>query len=818
MRRLAWLLAPSALLFIAPPARAYLWPNTVERIGAALTKGDVEARRRAARRLGELPRAVATRLALRALEDGDVEVRVSAAHAALGLGLPGASRSVTRWLSDSDRRLRLLGAELLLLEPVPRSIPALGRALGDADADVRVAAARALGASGLADAVAPLLGHLDDATPPVRSAVVAALGSLRDPRSVVPLIGKIQDTRPDVRRAVVRALGELGNARAGSALVLALRDNEPEVRAAALGALSAVAAPDAVVAVTALLREETNVAVRAAALGALGALGKTEELKPAVAALGADSEDERRAAEAALVAAGDRARPVLLGCLESLADRDTVAGCASALTVLGGSEVAPALQAALARGRLTAVAALGALGSLGDPRALAVVLEQLRASDPEVRVAAIDAASRLLDPAVPDGRAVDPIVTRLRALGLSIAERTALIRLLGRTGSARALPLLKELVVGADDERIVEAAAEALGLLGPLGQDRVLLSALDSPSPSVRWTAAVALSRSASAASAPALLDRWERRGEQDRLAVAMALGGALSKVVDAPPHARLERLTAASRDGARDALIEAWSRLPGAAPWLLRFAQRSGLVPDRAKVAETLGGAKGAAPSLRKLLLDRDANVRAAAAWSLGDAGERSDVERLIRALDDRDVTVAANAAGALGRLANRFGVGVDGTLCERLDDPRPYVRANALVSLRLVERSCEGGRIGYMLERDASSLVRERAAANLWVLAAKGDRESSLRLERCAAEDTSGRVAIACRTPPVAAKNSVFGVTVFVLTPTSSEPVARAPFALVRSDELVRLGLADRRGAVFEPAAPAGPLRLEVPVLVDE
>jgi HEAT repeat protein len=817
MRWLAWFLAFGALL-VAPSARAFLWPNAVERIAAALTQGDVEARRQAARRLTELPRAVAERLTLRALEDTDVEVRVSAAHAALGLGVEGASQSVTRWLTDSDRRLRLLGAELLSLEPQPRSISALGRALGDADADVRVAAAKALGASGLSDAVAPLLGHLDDATPSVRVAVVVALGRLRDPRSVVPLIGKIQDTRSDVRRAVVRALGQLGDARAGSALILSLRDGEPEVRAAALGSLPAVAAPDAVVAVTALLREETDVWVRTTAQRALGSMASTQDLGPVIDALGSEIEEEGQGAEQALVDAGDRARPALLACLEGRADRRVVAGCASALATIGGAEAAPALQAGLASGRLAAAAALRALGTLGDSRALAVVLEQLRAPDPEVRVAAIDAASELLDPATPDGRAVDPIVTRLRGLGLSISERMALIRLLGRTGSPRARPLLEELVREADDERVVQAAAEALGLLGPLGQDRVLLAALDSASPGVRWTAALALRRSASARSAAALLDRWERRGEQDRLAVATALGGALSKVVARPPHARLERLTAASRDGPRDALIEAWSRLSGAPPWLLRFAEASGSPADRAKVAEVLGGAVGAAPSLRRLLADPDGSVRAAAAWSLGSAGERSDLPRLVRALSDRDVAVAANAAAALGRLARRLGTASETALCEALEDPRTYVRANALASLSLLERSCDRGLLGRMLERDQSNHVRERLAALHWAAAAAGDREASLMLERCAEEDTSGRAAIACRTPSPSPSGKTFRVTVFVMTATASEPVARAPFALVCSDRLVRLGLADRRGAVFEPAAPAGPLRLEVPALLEE
>jgi hypothetical protein len=38
-------------------------------------------------------------------------------------------------------------------------------------------------------------------------------------------------------------------------------------------------------------------------------------------------------------------------------------------------------------------------------------------------------------------------------------------------------------------------------------------------------------------------------------------------------------------------------------------------------------------------------------------------------------------------------------------------------------------------------------------------------------------------------------------------------APYSLQRADGLIRSGIADRRGAVFEHAAPQGQLRLVVP-----
>ncbi len=54
---------------------------------------------------------------------------------------------------------------------------------------------------------------------------------------------------------------------------------------------------------------------------------------------------------------------------------------------------------------------------------------------------------------------------------------------------------------------------------------------------------------------------------------------------------------------------------------------------------------------------------------------------------------------------------------------------------------------------------------------------------------------------------------VAVYVVPDGRGAPLARAPFALVRPDGLLRLGLADRRGEVFEAATPRGVIRLGVP-----
>ncbi|WP_233561360.1 hypothetical protein, partial [Sorangium cellulosum] len=70
--------------------------------------------------------------------------------------------------------------------------------------------------------------------------------------------------------------------------------------------------------------------------------------------------------------------------------------------------------------------------------------------------------------------------------------------------------------------------------------------------------------------------------------------------------------------------------------------------------------------------------------------------------------------------------------------------------------------------------------------------------------------------RAPPTGAEDVVVFVVPFDAGRDGAArdaPAPRAPFALVRADGLMRLGVADRRGELFERGAPRGPIRLAVP-----
>jgi HEAT repeat protein len=845
------------LLFAAVAARsgdasAFVWPNVPEQVEKALTSGDVSERRLAAARLADLPPEIALRLIPPAFGDPDVEVRLRVAQAAIARRMPKAGDAVITWLSEGDARIRLAACDVIRAAPTDRSVIALGRVLGDPEPHVRLAAAAAMGSSALPEAVSPLLGHLDDGSPEVREEVARALGRIGDTRAVVPLIGKVQDSVSDVRKTTARALGELGDLRAAGALMLALQDPSAEVRLEAVGALGKLRSDEATPAIAPLIDGSAGdgglatgrsssaqgagaAEVRAAALRALGRIGSDAAVKILVGALAKDDPSAARSpVRDALVAAGKPAEAALVVALGSGTSSATAAGAALVLGTLKSAEGAKAIVRAMQRGTVPLRAGVRALAQIGSPTALPTVLELFDDPDPTTRKEAIRAAASLLDPAQIDGRAVDPASAALKDASTPIDEKIELVRLLGRTGAPRAEAVLLPLV-SAKPPALRLAVIEALGSLRvpvtisspealKTGKSQLpplaasLLAALDDESPEVRLGAAMALAHVGGSAVAQELLRRLAVAAEQDRSALGIALSGALARSDDPALAARVRAAYATAPESARDALIEGLGRMRGADAGRALDGIAAGSIDDRRKVAEALAGHAEMEESLRKLAGDADPGVRANAAWSLGTVGAKSSLAALSRLVGDPDVAVAGNAAASLGRVAGRAAAGgeVAKTLCSALGDARPYVRANALLGLSVAGATCEAGTASDLLGRDPSESVRLAAADYLARAAAgSGATEADKRaLLRCVSEERDARVAGRCARPAAAKRDaSVDDIAVYVVPDGRRAPEARAPFALVRADGLMRLGLADRRGEIFETAAPAGVIRLAVP-----
>lgn len=822
-----------SLAALAPSSDALVWPDVPERVERGLSSPDPTTRRVAARDLSSLGGARATPLVQKALGDQDVEVRLAAAQSAVRLHVTAATDSVTPWLGERETRLRIAACEVAHAMPNPRAVQPLARALGDADPQVRSACADALGASGSPEAVAPLSGKLDDPTPNVRAQVARALARLGDGRAVVPLVGKVQDSVPDVRQAVVRALGDLGDTRATQALLLALRDNVPEVKVEALSALGRLRSPDAVDAIAPLALER-NPGVRQSALVALGRIGTPAAVRALIKAIATQEDatagNERTPVRDALVAAGTPAIAELTALLERPVSLAVASSAAYVLGELRATQAAPAIVAALRKGTLLPPAALHALIGAGTQDQVPIVLEFVADPIPQAREEALRAATALLDPSRPDGRAVEPLAATLKNPRTSPRERAAVAMLLGRTGAPRAANELVGLV-NAKDESLRLAAIDALGALGAaagtqapgnVSSDDALVPLLADVDPAVRLHAAVALASSGGVKARSALLQKLDGGEELDRFALFGALGGVLERHPDDNAARRVFGELGVAAGPERDAVIEAAGRArsPSVVP-SLGSAAKSADIDDRRSVASVLAAHAGdpqAIATLRGLSsADGDPSVRAEATFSLGSVGDASLVPVLAGLVKNGDVDVATNAAGAIARIGRRFPTATDLTpvVCPMLGDGRPTVRANALIALANTGKRCADGRAERkLLVDDASDLVRSSAARAITTTASASAADDRIALDRCSASDRSAEVARLCRPRVVTATSApsqgpkrTRAVTVFIVGESAASTARpRAPFLLEYADGVLRAGLADRRGATFDPAAPAG------------
>ena len=810
-------------------AHAFVWPNAPDRAAELLASSDPEQRELAIQQIRALPPALAKPLLLKALADEDSGVRVAAARAAGRLKWPEATDIVADWLVDPDVRVRLAACEAIRSAPTAKAVTALGRVLSDSSEEVRMAAVLALARATGEEAATLLLGHLDDPSPEVRAEVVAALGRLGDRRAVLPLVGRIQDAVPLVRKRVARALGELADPKSVSALMLALSDGSSDVRVEAALALGRVGGDDAIAALLPLATTsaglgansgpatEPVLALRRAALRSLARIGSPQALQGIVQALAFDRlETGRSPAREALVSVGPDAVQAIGAALQSNPSANVGVLATQALGQIGDLTAVPILVASLRRGVVPTLETLKALEQLPSSAALPAVLEALEASSPEVRLSALRVAIAILDQNGADGRVVEPALQALDAPGTSPEERLLLTELLGTSGSPRVEGRIVPLA-SAKNLSVRRSAVQALGELGQGSKaiDDALLAALSDEFGSVRMDAAKSLKQVGRGEIAPILIDRLIRSDEEDRAAVGIALSGVLARTKDAPTLRDAREKIVQAPASARDAIFEGLGLNPAGLAELSQL--EGGAQGDRQKLAEVLAGqAERGLPLLKKLAADSSAMVRANAAWSLGFVATKAEVAELTTLLADRDVSVASNAAASLGRVAARSAEKtLAAPLCSALKHASAYVRANAAAGLTLAGHSCEPKELAAMLPAESDELAR---LALVRLLSQSQDPSTRAALAVCGREDTVARVSNACeralREPwKFADDGTRVPLLVFVVPDGADQPVAEAAFTLILPDGTLRLGAADRRGALLEIFTPKGDLELGVP-----
>jgi HEAT repeat protein len=680
-------------------------------------------------------------------------------------------------MSDPDPGLRMQVALALGDRQTAGATEALIAALKDPDANVRFHAIEALGRMRAADATDALADIAESEDFFLVFPAVDALARIHDPRVVPRLIPLLR--RPDITPAVADALGELGGAEAVAPLVAVLNSGAHAASIArALGSI--YERYEERYAGGALIVAEFQSAITAAGsqrlLDAVTA-GSADDLPGLVTALGwlRGAAVERAlarllghaAVRSAVIEAIVR-RDVSAGIIDTLveqlhaADADVRLAAIVALGRIGDRRAAPAVAAMLEGQRPEIVAAAAALARIGDPASFGALLPLLSHEDAAVRQAAIGALNSLGHP---------DMAAHVTGL-LSSADprvRESAVRIAGYFGYTGCRGTVIERTTD-PDENVRRAAVEHLPFLDNEGVGEHLSRALDDPAPRVRAAAAQALSHvSAGDAREPLRramhdADSWVRYyamrsfGElRDASALPLVSGLAASDPAMHVRIAALEAIGSIHDPSAHDTLLRYASDDHGdLAAAALRTLGRTG---DSRAVATLKQALRSPAQARRLAAVTglracSTADAVDALAWTAGADSEDSVAGAAIEALGvvagrNGSVSRAAIAAllaltadtnrrdGSIAALARLAGSRIP-AVAEGLSHPQPPVRRATIDVLARMRHPDASAALRTALD-DGDAGVREAAITALDRLGARG---VARRFARIAREDPSRAV----------------------------------------------------------------------------
>lgn len=663
------------------------------------------------------------------LRDDDWKVRRESVERLAQAATPDLLDALVAALRVEHRDFNVLSSALQLLATSDADVTApLAALLREPDTDLRIQAALALGERQTQGAVDALIGALQDPDVNVRYHAVEALGRMRAPDAVDSLADVAEGDDFFLSFAATDALGRIGDPRVAPRLVPLLRRGDvAESAADALGKLGGaeVVRPlvemlngpgPAVPVARALARIHDRyeqhygggALVAAEFQGAVAPAG-AQRILDAVAAAGPD---DLRALVLALGwlrggPAVERALTRLLGqaavrasVIEAIVrqdtgivallveqlraeDPDTRLAAIIAVGRLGDARATLPLASLLAGDRAQIVAAASALARIGDPRAFEPLLPLLSHPDAAVRQGAIGALNSLGHPDMAS-RVVGLLASPDRLL------RESAVRIAGYFGYPAAADAL--IARAADpDEGVRRAAIEHLPFLDDPRARAPLTDALVDPSAKVRAVAAQAFGHTSAAdARAPLLAathdaDAWVRYYAVRSLA-ALQETAAVSRLADLAKtdpamHVRL-------------AAVESLGRFEGGPIADILLPLAADALPDLAAAAlRALGHIHDprAAAALTAGLRSLDASLRLAAVAGLRASGSVAAVERLAwTAGADDDESVGLAAVEALAALGAREGAPADAAVAALVGaTAEPWRRDTAVAALARLPES---------------------------------------------------------------------------------------------------------------------------------
>jgi HEAT repeat protein len=534
-----------------------------------------------------------------------------------------------------------------------------------------------------------------------RAFAAELLGRVGNAKAVPALLETIQATRAedaDVREIALRALARIADPRAVDALVTALKQSEVWLAPRIADILVRHGEP-VVDPMLAFLSEATRHPARAWAANILGEL-KIPRAFPALIAALKDLDDEVRAkAAGALGKLGDR-RAVTYLLDHLLADPAPFvrARIAGALGQFAGNEVIDRLVRALGDPAWwVRMRSVEALEQIG-PTAETPLIVALDDPDPEIRIRAAVALERL---------GVPSRLVQIIEAGEATMDTLALLT---KFGVAGARELLAELLHH-PSSTVRSAVVGAIRKADRKDLTTELIERVEKDTdPGIRAEALDALHALGAQEAVPAALEALGHSDERVRAAATNLighLGGSELADVIRPRTIDKEPLVRAAAARALGLV-----RATGAEEEFALLLRD----PDarvRAAAAEGVeeAGWRGAAPILVDLLADTDRATRIAAARALGAAGDKEAVTPLVRAFADSDRELGDAITHAVARIDPDALSRIIDILLERHDIGSRVLVVKTLSGLR----SPHPVRLLESLFRDQASEVRAAAATAL-------------------------------------------------------------------------------------------------------
>jgi HEAT repeat protein len=631
----------------------------------------------------------------RVLDEGVVEVLAPAFHHYL---IPCPPLAPSRRFDRMQQRVtiaplreddRVVGT-LVTVEDVTARIERerdLSEQLAHADEDARLKAARTLAGDESLEPARPLLGALHDESWRVRRVAAEGLARRAAPDAIAALLASVRENHHNLSllNSALQVLA-MSDVDTLSPLVEFLHDEDVDLRMQAALALG----------------EQRDERATAALLGAL---------------VDADTNVRYHAIEA-------------LGKLSAVEAADALAGVAEtrdfflafpaldALTRIGDARVAPRIVPLL-EDELLREAAADALGHLGDEETIAPLAALL--NTPNAPAQAVAEALAALHDRYARLYGEGPYIADLSRNAINPTGARNLLDALNEPGSADLRPLA--LVVG-----WLEGAAVERALTRLLGQANVrgeivealvrhgsrvtdlLIEQLESEDLEIRKSAVVALGRIGDGRAAPALIKVLEEDAE-----LIIAAAHALAQIGDPRAFDALLALVGDPSAAVRQAVIGALNSLgspqmPGRVLPLLNDTDAN-VRESAVKIAGYFGY-----PECADLLLERcrdeDERVRRAAVEHLPYLEDERVTAALVRALRHETPKVRAAAAGAL---AQAEGPEVSKYLLEALGDEDSWVRYFAARSLGRQQVAEGTDALARLAQADKSNHVRIAAVEAL-------------------------------------------------------------------------------------------------------